>query len=33
MANQKIVPLAEVEPKTSPYFSMIIVPGQEVAVG
>jgi precorrin-2/cobalt-factor-2 C20-methyltransferase len=28
MANQKIVPLAEVDPMSSPYFSLIIVPGQ-----
>ena len=29
MANQKIVPLDEVEPMDSPYFSMILVPGQK----
>jgi len=28
MANQKIVPLDEVEPMSSPYFSLIIVPGE-----
>lgn len=28
MANQKIVPLAEVDPQSSPYFSLVIVPGQ-----
>ncbi len=28
MANQKIVPLAEVDPMSSPYFSLIIVPGE-----
>ncbi|PVZ09758.1 MULTISPECIES: precorrin-2 C(20)-methyltransferase [unclassified Pseudomonas] len=28
MANQKIVPLAEVDPASSPYFSLIVVPGQ-----
>lgn len=28
MANQKIVPLAEVDPMSSPYFSLIVVPGQ-----
>jgi precorrin-2/cobalt-factor-2 C20-methyltransferase len=28
MANQKIVPLAEVDPTSSPYFSLVIVPGQ-----
>jgi precorrin-2/cobalt-factor-2 C20-methyltransferase len=28
MATQKIVPLAEVDPMSSPYFSLVIVPGQ-----
>jgi precorrin-2/cobalt-factor-2 C20-methyltransferase len=28
MANQKIVPLDEVDPMSSPYFSLIIVPGK-----
>ncbi|AZD13601.1 precorrin-2 C20-methyltransferase /cobalt-factor II C20-methyltransferase [Pseudomonas sp. NFPP07] len=28
MANQKIVPLDEVQPMSSPYFSLIIVPGE-----
>jgi precorrin-2/cobalt-factor-2 C20-methyltransferase len=28
MSNQKIVPLAEVDPMSSPYFSLIIVPGE-----
>ncbi len=28
MSNQKIVPLNEVEPMSSPYFSLIIVPGE-----
>ena len=28
MANQKIVPLDEVDPQSSPYFSLIIVPGE-----
>jgi len=28
MASQKIVPLAEVDPMSSPYFSLIIVPGE-----
>lgn len=28
MANQKVVPLAEVDPASSPYFSLIVVPGQ-----
>ncbi|WP_040259965.1 precorrin-2 C(20)-methyltransferase [Pseudomonas massiliensis] len=28
MANQKIVPLVEVDPMSSPYFSLIVVPGQ-----
>jgi precorrin-2/cobalt-factor-2 C20-methyltransferase len=27
MANQRIVPLAEVDPMASPYFSLLIVPG------
>ncbi|PPS38173.1 precorrin-2 C(20)-methyltransferase, partial [Pseudomonas amygdali pv. morsprunorum] len=27
MANQKIVPLDQVDPMSSPYFSLIIVPG------
>jgi precorrin-2/cobalt-factor-2 C20-methyltransferase len=27
MANQRIAPLAEVDPETVPYFAMIIVPG------
>jgi precorrin-2/cobalt-factor-2 C20-methyltransferase len=29
MANQRIVPLAEVDPMASPYFSLLIVPGQK----
>jgi precorrin-2/cobalt-factor-2 C20-methyltransferase len=29
MATQRIVPLAEVDPETSPYFSIIIVPGRK----
>ena len=29
MANQKIVPLDQVEPMSSPYFSLIIVPGEK----
>lgn len=29
MANQRIVPLDEVEPMASPYFSMIVVPGEQ----
>ena len=29
MANQKIVPLDEVDPMSSPYFSMILVPGEK----
>jgi precorrin-2/cobalt-factor-2 C20-methyltransferase len=29
MANQRIVPLAEVDPLASPYFSLLIVPGQK----
>jgi hypothetical protein len=28
MANQKIVPLDQVDPQSSPYFSLIIVPGK-----
>jgi len=28
MANQKIVPLAEVDPMSSPYFSLVVVPGE-----
>ena len=28
MANQKIVALDEVDPQSSPYFSLIIVPGE-----
>jgi precorrin-2/cobalt-factor-2 C20-methyltransferase len=28
MSNQKIVPLADVDPTSSPYFSLIIVPGE-----
>ena len=28
MANQKIVPLDQVDPSSSPYFSLIIVPGE-----
>jgi len=28
MSNQKIVPLADVDPQSSPYFSLIIVPGE-----
>ena len=28
MANQKIVPLDQVDPASSPYFSLIIVPGE-----
>jgi len=28
MSNQKIVPLADVDPMSSPYFSLIIVPGE-----
>jgi hypothetical protein len=31
MANQKIVPLDQVEPMSSPYFSLIIVPWRTVA--
>ena len=29
MANQKIVPLDQVDPLSSPYFSLIIVPGEK----
>lgn len=29
MANQRIVPLDEVDPMASPYFSMIVIPGQK----
>ncbi|MFS0824864.1 precorrin-2 C(20)-methyltransferase [Pseudomonas phoenicis] len=29
MGNQRIVPLAEVDPQSSPYFSLIIVPGEK----
>ncbi|MEW6339714.1 MAG: precorrin-2 C(20)-methyltransferase [Pseudomonadota bacterium] len=29
MANQRIVPLAEVDPMASPYFSLLVVPGQK----
>ncbi|MEO4047308.1 precorrin-2 C(20)-methyltransferase [Pseudomonas sp. CAU 1711] len=29
MDNQRIVPLAEVDPLASPYFSMILVPGEQ----
>lgn len=29
MANQCIVPLSEVDPMSSPYFSMIVVPGEK----
>ena len=28
MSNQKIVPLNDVDPMSSPYFSLIIVPGE-----
>jgi precorrin-2/cobalt-factor-2 C20-methyltransferase len=28
MANQRIVPLAEVDPMASPYFSLLVVPGE-----
>jgi precorrin-2/cobalt-factor-2 C20-methyltransferase len=28
MANQRIVPLAEVDPMASPYFSLLVVPGK-----
>ena len=29
MPNQRIVPLAEVDPMASPYFSLLVVPGQK----
>jgi precorrin-2/cobalt-factor-2 C20-methyltransferase len=29
MANQRIVPLEEVEPMASPYFSLLVVPGEK----
>ena len=29
MANQRIVPLADVDPMASPYFSLLVVPGQK----
>jgi len=29
MANERVLPLAEVDPGTVPYFSMILVPGQK----
>ena len=29
MANQRIVPLGEVEPMASPYFSLLVVPGEQ----
>jgi precorrin-2/cobalt-factor-2 C20-methyltransferase len=29
MANQRIVPLAQVDPMASPYFSLLVVPGQK----
>jgi precorrin-2/cobalt-factor-2 C20-methyltransferase len=29
MANQRIVPLAEVDPMASPYFSLLVVPGKK----
>ncbi|KPC52502.1 precorrin-2 C(20)-methyltransferase [Amantichitinum ursilacus] len=29
MANQRIVPIDEVEPMASPYFSLLVVPGQK----
>jgi len=29
MANQRIVPLAEVDPMASPYFSLLVVPGRK----
>ncbi|NWL80048.1 precorrin-2 C(20)-methyltransferase [Pseudomonas taiwanensis] len=29
MANQRIVPLDEVDPMASPYFSMVVIPGQK----
>ncbi len=28
MSNQRIAPLAEVDPKSAPYFAMILVPGE-----
>jgi precorrin-2/cobalt-factor-2 C20-methyltransferase len=29
MANQRIVPLDEVDPMASPYFSLLVVPGKK----
>nr|WP_139133132.1 precorrin-2 C(20)-methyltransferase [Pandoraea sp. ISTKB] len=29
MANQRIVPLTDVDPSASPYFSLLVVPGQK----
>ncbi|MCH7269621.1 precorrin-2 C(20)-methyltransferase, partial [Burkholderia gladioli] len=29
MASQRIVPLAEVDPMASPYFSLLVVPGEK----
>ena len=29
MANQRIVPLKEVDPMASPYFSLLVVPGEK----
>jgi len=29
MANQRIVPLADVDPMASPYFSLLVVPGEK----
>jgi len=29
MGNQRIVPLAEVDPMASPYFSLLVVPGEK----
>jgi precorrin-2/cobalt-factor-2 C20-methyltransferase len=29
MANQRIVPLDEVDPMASPYFSLLVVPGEK----
>ena len=29
MGNQRIVPLDDVEPMSSPYFSMIVIPGEK----
>jgi precorrin-2/cobalt-factor-2 C20-methyltransferase len=29
MSNQRIVPLAEVDPTVSPYFSLLVVPGEK----